>query len=179
MPSVAGRLPATLEAAGGGDGGPGARGWLDALLALDFATYLPGSILTKVDRASMAHGLEVRPPFLARDVVDWAFTLPSSLKLHRGTSKYLLKRAAAGHLPDDIIHRPKKGFAIPVGAWLRGPLKARLAQALSPSPLWDSGLLDRSVFQVFAAEHAARRGDHSKALWSLVVLDAWVRRELA
>jgi asparagine synthase (glutamine-hydrolysing) len=146
-------------------------------LALDFLSYLPGSVLTKVDRASMAHGLEVRPPFLDDEIVDWAFSLPSRLKVRGGQTKYLLKLAATGHLPARIIHRPKKGFGIPLGSWLRGPLRGRLSQALGPSVLWDSGLLDREAFGGWAGMHAARTGDYSKALWALIVLDEWVRRE--
>jgi asparagine synthase (glutamine-hydrolysing) len=125
----------------------------------------------------MAHGLEVRPPLLDNEMIDWAFSLPSSLKLRRGQTKYLLKRAASGHLPERIIHRPKKGFGIPLRAWLRGPMRDRVGRALEPSALWDSGLLDRGAFQTWARMHAERRGDHSKALWALIVLDDWVRRE--
>jgi asparagine synthase (glutamine-hydrolysing) len=172
LPSTAGVLPSPL------DGDPeDARDGLDRLLALDFHTYLPGSVLTKVDRASMAHGLEVRPPLLDNEMIDWAFSIPSSLKLHRGTTKYVLKLAAAGHLPPDIIRRPKKGFGIPLRSWIRGPIRDRVTRALQPSALWDAGLLDRGAFQTWARMSAERRGDHSKALWALVVLDEWVRRE--
>jgi asparagine synthase (glutamine-hydrolysing) len=150
---------------------------LNAILALDFSTYLPSSVLTKVDRASMAHGLEVRPPLLDDDIVDWAFSLPSSLKLRRGRTKYLLKLAARGKIPASIIDRPKKGFGIPLGAWLRGPLRGRLDDAFRPSPLWSSRLLDRGAFLRWATMHAERQGDYSKALWALIVLDEWVRRE--
>jgi asparagine synthase (glutamine-hydrolysing) len=172
LPSTAGSIPSPLD----GDH-PVTRDWLDAVLALDFSTYLPGSVLTKVDRASMAHGLEVRPPILDNEMVNWAFSLPSSLKLHRGQTKFILKLAARTHLPEQILHRPKKGFGIPLRAWLRGPLRERVVRALEPSPLWDSGLLDREAFRDWARLNEARRGDYSKALWALVVLDEWVRRE--
>jgi asparagine synthase (glutamine-hydrolysing) len=147
------------------------------LLALDFVTYLPGSVLTKVDRASMAHGLEVRPPMLDNEVVDWAFGLPSSLKLQRGRSKFLLKLSARGHLPDEIIDRKKKGFGIPLRSWLRGPLRPRLEKALEPSALWASGLLHREAFLGWTRRLETRSGDYSKALWALIVLDEWIRRE--
>jgi asparagine synthase (glutamine-hydrolysing) len=153
------------------------RDWLNRLLALDFRTYMPGSVLTKVDRASMAHGLEVRPPLLDNEMIDWAFSIPSPLKLRHGITKYLLKLAANGHLPERIIRRPKKGFGIPLRAWIRGPMRDRVAKALEPSALWDSGLLDHEAFRRWARMSAERRGDHSKALWALVVLDEWVRRE--
>jgi asparagine synthase (glutamine-hydrolysing) len=172
VPSSTGDLPIPLD--------PGIASFGDSnngLLALDFTTYLPGSVLTKVDRASMAHGLEVRPPMLDNEIVDWVFSLPSSFKLRKGRSKFLLKLAARGHLPDDIIDRKKKGFGIPLRAWLRGPLRGRMLRALEPSPLWASGLLRRDAFMRFACMLEARKGDYSKALWALIVLDEWVRRE--
>jgi asparagine synthase (glutamine-hydrolysing) len=172
VPSTSGFLPATLE-----NGAPDLRDSLNRLLALDFHTYLPSSVLTKVDRASMAHGLEVRPPMLDNDIVDWVFSIPSSFKLRRGRTKYLLKLAARGRVPQEIIDRPKKGFGIPIAAWLRGPLRDRLASALQPSPLWTSRLLDRESFVDWARLHASRQGDYSKALWALIVLDEWARRE--
>ena len=172
LPATVGCTPSPLD----GDY-PDTSDWLNRLLVLDFSSYLPGSVLTKVDRASMAHGLEVRPPLLDNEMIDWAFSLPSSLKLRHGTTKYLLKLAATGHLPERIIHRPKKGFGIPLRAWLRGPMRNRVTRALEPSALWDAGVLDRGAFLTWARMHAERRGDHSKALWALIVLDEWVRRE--
>jgi asparagine synthase (glutamine-hydrolysing) len=172
VPRASGFPPATLE-----NGAPAMRDPLNAILALDFLTYLPSSVLTKVDRASMAHGLEVRPPMLDNDIVDWVFSLPSSLKVRSRRGKILLKSAARGRLPRRIIDRPKKGFGIPLAAWLRGPLRERTEVALRPSPLWTSGMLDRAAFANWAALHVARRGDYSKALWALIVLDEWVRRE--
>jgi asparagine synthase (glutamine-hydrolysing) len=172
LPETAGCTPSPLD----GDY-PDTSDLLNRLLVLDFATYLPGSVLTKVDRASMAHGLEVRPPLLDNEMIDWAYSLPAHLKFHRGSTKYLLKKAATGHVPDRIIHRPKKGFGIPLRAWLRGPMRDRVTRALQPSALWDAGVLDREAFEGWARMHAERRGDHSKALWALIVLEEWVRRE--
>jgi asparagine synthase (glutamine-hydrolysing) len=172
VPRASGYPPATLES-----GAPAMRDPMNAILALDFLTYLPSSVLTKVDRASMAHGLEVRPPMLDNEIVDWVFSLPSSLKVRSRRGKVLLKSAARGQLPRRIIERPKKGFGIPLAAWLRGPLRGRTEAALRPSPLWSSGLLDRAAFADWASLHAAHRGDYSKALWALIVLDEWVRRE--
>lgn len=147
---------------------------LHRMLALDFQTYLPGSVLAKVDRASMAHGLEVRPALLDNDLIDWALSLPSKLKVRNETTKYLFKKAARGHLPNDIIDRPKKGFGIPLAAWLRGPLRHPIASILERSPAWDSGLLDRRTFEQYNAEHLARRADKSKPLWGLFVFDRWL-----
>ena len=163
--------PATLETPhpSGGD-------WLNAILALDFATYMPGSVLTKVDRAAMAHGLEVRPPLLGNAMVDLAFASPSRDKLRGKTSKFLLKRAVRGRIPDEVIDRPKKGFGIPLAAWLRGPLAARVQAVVAESPLWDLGCADQTVFARWFDEHRDRRRDRSKPLWALYVLDRWLRR---
>jgi asparagine synthase (glutamine-hydrolysing) len=149
---------------------------LNSLLALDFISYLPGSVLTKVDRASMAHGLEVRPPFLDNEVIDWAFSLPARLKLRGGTGKYLLKKAVRAHLPPGIADRRKKGFAIPLVKWLKGPLRERVQQILRSSPLWDQRVLDRQCFATWADEHTSGRTDRSKSLWALIVLDNWSKR---
>lgn len=149
---------------------------LGSLLALDFVTYLPGSVLTKVDRASMAHGLEVRPPLLDGDLVDWAFQLPSKYKIRGRTGKFLLKRAAAASLPQEVIRRPKKGFAIPLARWIRGPLAPRIRDVVTHSPIWQSGLAERSVFERYEREHQSRQRDRSKPLWALYVLDRWLER---
>ncbi len=137
---------------------------------------MSGSVLTKVDRAAMAHGLEVRPPLLDDALVDFAFSLPSRTKLPGRKSKYLLKCAARGQIPDAVIDRPKKGFGIPLAAWLRGPLAARLEAVLAESPLWELGLVDRAVFAGWQTEHRERKRDRSRPLWALYVLDRWLRR---
>ena len=152
---------------------------LNAILALDFMTYLPGSVLTKVDRASMAHSLEVRPPLLDNTLIEHAFSLWSSFKLRGRTSKFLLKRAAAGHLPDEIINRRKKGFGIPLSRWLKGPLAERVERILQPGPIWDACGLDRDVFVAWRDEHHAARVDRSKPLWALIVLEHWFARTVS
>jgi asparagine synthase (glutamine-hydrolysing) len=165
-PALDARLPVT------GD-------YLQRILALDFSTYMSGSVLTKVDRASMAHGLEVRPPLLGNAMIDMAFALPSKYKVRGRTTKYLLKRAARGKIPDDIIDRPKKGFGIPLASWLRGPLRPRIEEVVARSPVWATGHFDRDVWAAWNGEHQGRRRDHSKALWALLVLDHWARRNYA
>ncbi|MBI5498548.1 MAG: asparagine synthase (glutamine-hydrolyzing) [Deltaproteobacteria bacterium] len=171
LPSLDGRLPATLRDVRAPD-----HDALNRILKLDFTTYMSGSVLTKVDRASMAHALEVRPPLLDNDVVDWSFRTPSSLKLHRLQTKHLLKAAARGHVPDAIIDRPKKGFGIPLRTWLRGGLRPTLEGVLRESPVWDLGLLDRAVFGDWVRTHVEGSADHSKGLWALLVLDRWTRK---
>jgi asparagine synthase (glutamine-hydrolysing) len=171
IPAAHGLRPPTLEARL-----PATDDQLQRILALDFSTYMPGSVLTKVDRASMAHGLEVRPPLLDNGLVDWAFSLPSRYKVRRRQGKFLLKRAARGKIPDEIIDRPKKGFGIPLAGWLRGPLRGRLEEVVARSPVWSLDLLSRGVFEEWNRDHQAQRSDHAKPLWALLVLDHWFRR---
>jgi asparagine synthase (glutamine-hydrolysing) len=171
VPWAAGRRPALLDAAP-----PATDDRLHRMLALDFSTYLPGSVLTKVDRASMAHGLEVRPPLLDNALIDWAFALPSRTKLRGGVGKYLFKLAVRGRLPDEIIDRPKKGFGIPLARWLRGPLRERVEEVVARSPLFGLGLLGQQAFAEWNRDHQEKRRDASKPLWALVVLDHWYRR---
>jgi asparagine synthase (glutamine-hydrolysing) len=153
---------------------------VQSALALDFRTYLPGSVLTKVDRAAMANSLEVRPPLLDNELIDFAFGVSSSLKMRGGVGKALLKRAAESLLPADILHRRKKGFGIPLAAWLSGPLHPRMKWILEDSPLWGrqnaDSILSRSRFVQWETEHRERRVDRSKPLWALLVLDHWARR---
>lgn len=164
--------PATLRRVLSDPGDP-----LNAILALDFTTYLPGSVLTKVDRASMAHGLEVRPPMLDNAMIDWAFTISSHRKLRGKVGKAFFKRAAEAHLPRDIVNRRKQGFSIPLAAWLRGPLRSSVEEALDSPVLWEGRSLNREVFLTWNGRHQARLTDFSKPLWALVVLDRWTRRE--
>jgi asparagine synthase (glutamine-hydrolysing) len=145
------------------------------ILALDFATYLPGSVLAKVDRASMAHGLEVRPPFLANEMVRAGLAAPAARKLRGFRTKDVLRRAARAHLPRAITRRRKHGFGIPLGAWLRGPLLPLLEDALGDPRVEDAGL-DRAVARAWAARLFAREEDRAKPLWALVVLVHWMRR---
>jgi asparagine synthase (glutamine-hydrolysing) len=162
--------PATL-AAHAHDRGPDP---IAIATALDFGTYMPGSVLTKVDRASMAHGLEARPPFLDETVVALAARMSSRDKVRGSTGKWILRQASEAALPPSILERGKHGFSVPLAAWLRGPLAPRLDRILRESPAWS--ILERDAFARFHAAHRARRGDHAKGLWALVVLDAWMRK---
>jgi len=146
---------------------------LNRLLALDFATYMSGSVLTKVDRASMAWSLEVRPPILDNEMIDWAFQIPSSLKLRGLSSKFLLKRAAAPHLPADILRRRKKGFGIPLARWLRGPLRPLVEESVAGIGASSEGIVDARAARGMMHEHFDMRHDHSKTLWALVVFASW------
>jgi asparagine synthase (glutamine-hydrolysing) len=153
---------------------PGADA-LTRSLALYQDTYLPEDILTKVDRASMARGLEVRAPFLDADLVETVLALPARYKYGRGRTKRLLKRAAAGRLPAAILARPKKGFGIPVARWLRGPLAPLLDEYLGPEPLARQGLLDPAEVSRLVREHRDGARDHRKPLWTLLIFQLWCR----
>ncbi len=152
------------------DGGADA---LSRSLALYQDTYLPEDILTKVDRASMACGLEVRAPFLDAGLVDFMQGLPPSFKLGRNRTKRLLKRAVAGKLPPEILARPKKGFGIPVASWLRGPLAPLMNELLAPERLKRQGLFNAQVVARRIVEHQSGEHDHRKPLWTLLIFQLW------
>lgn len=145
---------------------------------LDFKTYLPGDILTKVDRASMAHGLEVRVPILDHQLVEWAAGIPPNLKLRGRNGKYIFKKALESYLPKDILYRPKMGFAVPLAAWLRGPLRQRMRQVLLSPLLAESGIFEMNFLQRMVDDHEAGRGDYSPVLWALLMFEASWRRLL-
>ena len=152
------------------------RDALNDLMALDLGSYLPGSILTKVDRAAMAHGLEVRPVMLDNSLVEMAFSVGSAWKLRGLTSKYLLKRAVRRQLPPSIVHRRKHGLAVPLASWLNGPLAPLVRQALGSSLLCDAQFLCRDSFARLFDEHRRGSADWSRPLWALLVLQGWAAR---
>ncbi|NHN36703.1 amidotransferase 1, exosortase A system-associated [Pseudomaricurvus alcaniphilus] len=141
---------------------------------LDFKTYLPGDILTKVDRASMAHGLEVRVPILDHKVVEWMSGLPPELKLRNGEGKYIFKKSLESRLPADILYRSKMGFAVPLASWFRGPLKQKAEQALLGDRLLDTGLFDRNYLKTILERHQSGRSEFSAHIWSLLMFDAFL-----
>lgn len=150
---------------------------LDELLLFDFKTYLPGSVLSKVDRASMGKSLEVRPPFLDNDLVDYVQKLDSEFKFKNKTSKYILKSAYRGLIPDEILFRKKKGFGIPLASWIKGPLSTRLKEIFETSPLFlDEAMLDKKFFLNLWHKHNENKIDASRPLWSLIVLEHWRTR---
>jgi asparagine synthase (glutamine-hydrolysing) len=129
---------------------------------LDYKTYLPGDILTKVDRASMAHSLEVRVPFLDYRFVEWAASLPTAAKLAGSEGKAVLKKALEPLLPREILYRDKMGFAVPLDMWFRGSLEQR------------SGLFDRTELRKIGADHRSGRRDYSAVLWSLLMFEGFL-----
>ena len=143
-------------------------------LAADRETFLPGDLLPKVDRMSMAHSLEVRVPYLDNEVVDLVLPLPGRLKQSLRRDKILLREAAAGLLPPSAAARPKRGFDVPIGAWLRGPLRPAMFDLLSWETITRQGLLQPQMVGRLVDEHLGERTDHGRALWALMVLSNWL-----
>jgi asparagine synthase (glutamine-hydrolysing) len=161
-----------------------ARRWLEwadvdpvnGRLEADRCVFLPGDLLPKVDRMSMAHSLEVRVPYLDNEVVDLVLALPGRLKQSLMRDKILLRKVAAGLLPKAGSLRRKRGFEVPIGAWLRGPLRPVLTDQLSAAHVADSGVLQVAEVSRLVDEHLAGDRDHGRALWSLMVLSRWLVR---
>lgn len=145
---------------------------------LDIKTYLAGDILTKVDRASMAHSLEVRVPILDHELVEWISALPPEMKLNGSEGKYIFKQAMRGYLPDNTLYRKKMGFSVPLASWFRGPLRARVRQALLDGPLASSGMFCPAFLARLVDQHQSGRRDNSALIWSLLVYDAFQKRVL-
>jgi asparagine synthase (glutamine-hydrolysing) len=155
---------------GGGD-------WLAGLQYRDLHTYLPLDILTKVDRMTMAHSLEARPPLLDHELVEFAATIPAKFRLHDGSTKYLFKRAMRGVLPDHIIDRQKHGFAVPLARWFRGELSAFARDLLLSPTCRQRGFFDdRYVTRLF--EQNDRGRDLDLQLWTMLSFELWCRRFL-
>lgn len=146
---------------------------LNAIIRVYLRTYLLDDILFKVDRASMYASLEVRAPFLDPDVVALINRMPQDLKRRGSTGKYLLKRTMRGKLPDAIIDRPKKGFGLPLSAWLRGALRPMCQELLDPSRLQQQGFFDPAYVTRLVGEHMSGRANHRKLLWTLMVFQLW------
>jgi len=142
----------------------------------DIKTYLPGDILTKVDRASMAHSLEVRVPLLDHPFVEWTAKIPSRLKLRGREGKYIFKKALEPHVPADVMYRPKMGFAVPLAAWFRGPLGPQVRAALTGPTLAGTGMFDTRYLARLVDEHQSGVREHSAILWSLLMFDSFLRQ---
>ncbi len=153
-----------------------ARSGLDRAQYADLMFWLPGDILTKVDRTSMAVSLEAREPLLDHRLIEFAATLPDSLRVRGRQGKWLLKKAMRRYLPDQILFRPKQGFVTPIAEWLRGPLAGEAKAISSSAALARTGWFDSRKLAGLAEAHIAGRSDHSRLLWQLVMLDRSLRK---
>ncbi|SFG43634.1 asparagine synthase (glutamine-hydrolyzing) [Methylobacterium gossipiicola] len=151
---------------------PGDGPLLDRMRRLDSLAYLPDDVLAKVDRASMAAGLEARVPLLDRSVVAFAWRLPPHLLVRNGARKWLLREVLARHVPRAVFERPKQGFAPPLAAWLRGPLRAYAGDLLH-APDLGGGFLDRARVRAMFAEHQTGTRNHAVGLWPILMFEAW------
>lgn len=145
---------------------------------LDTKTYLVGDINTKVDRASMAHSLEVREPLMDHQLVEWLATLPSSLKVRGQEGKFLLKKAMEPLLPGAVLYRPKMGFSVPLAQWFRGPLKQRVRSAVLGERLAGTGWFQRPYLEHLVNAHQSGARDYSSPLWTLLMFEAFLRNVL-
>ena len=158
------------------DLGPGTSDAL-RMMYCDAVSYLPDDILAKVDRASMAVSLETRVPFLDHRVAELAARFPLDLKVHGGKGKYIVRKLLDRMVPRELIERPKAGFAIPVGEWIKGALRPWAEDLLDPTRMRAEGLLDPEIVQRRWQDHLRGRRDSSPALWALLMFQAWVREQ--
>ena len=149
---------------------------MDRVMYLDVKTYLVDDILTKVDKMSMAVSLEARVPLLDHKLLEFAARVPSGLKLRRGISKYLLRRALDRHVPRPLVESPKHGFTAPIADWLRGPIESLATDLLFDGRMRDRGLFEAKTVRRLWDEHRQGRVDHRHRLWSLVMLELWFRQ---
>jgi asparagine synthase (glutamine-hydrolysing) len=155
---------------------PGAGAPLTAYQLLDFETYLGGDLLVKVDRCTMAHGVESRAPFLRHSLIEFAMALPDDAKLRGSSGKWALKQAAKDLLPADVLTRRKQGFSPPFSAWARGPMRGLVVDALSHSRVARAGVLDPVAVQRVVRDHLDGREDRGRTLWTLLSLQCWAER---
>jgi len=157
--------------------GPALDDPVDHMMYLDTMTYLPDDILTKVDRATMAASLEGRMPFLDPDLAALAWRLRPDMKMRAGTGKWALRQVLHRYVPPALVERPKAGFGVPVGAWLRGPLRPWADDLLGARRLEDDGLLAAQPVRRMWAEHLSGRHDRQFELWDVLMFQAWLRAQ--
>ncbi|MCC2614859.1 amidotransferase 1, exosortase A system-associated [Aestuariibacter halophilus] len=149
---------------------------LQLIQYLDMKTYLPGDILTKVDRASMAHSLEVRVPLIDHEFLQWSNKIPSHYKLQGNNGKAIFKKALEPKLPHDVLYRDKMGFGVPISKWFRGPLKDKLRQRILHGKMMDSGYFDPAVLNNMVEGHINGTQENGQMLWAMMMFEAFLQR---
>ncbi len=160
--------------ANAGAGLPG----VERMQLLDGLSYLPGDILTKVDRATMAASLEARVPLIDHRVIAFAFSLPPEMRIRDGKGKWALRRLLARHVPEHLFERPKMGFGVPLDRWLRGPLAEWAADLLSPGSLASGGFIRPGPVQAAWSQHLSGRRNRQHELWAVLMFETWRRKWL-
>jgi asparagine synthase (glutamine-hydrolysing) len=146
----------------------------ECMTHLDTVTYLPDDILVKVDRAAMSNSLETRIPLLDHRIVEFAAQLPLSMKIHQGTGKWILRELLDRYVPRNLIERPKSGFGIPVGEWLKGPLQEWAEDLLSEQKLKNGGYFDVKQVRKVWEQHSSGKKNQQYQLWSVLMFQAWL-----
>jgi asparagine synthase (glutamine-hydrolysing) len=151
---------------------------VDRVLGLDFKTYLPDQLLTKMDVSTMAHSVEGRSPLLSKELIEFAALIPASLRLRGYNTKYLLKKLAARYVPPEIVYRKKRGFVMPISGWLRGELAGSMRAVLQSRSFAERDWIRPDSVQRMIAEHSSGQRNWSEQLWTLFVLELWARTAL-
>jgi asparagine synthase (glutamine-hydrolysing) len=151
---------------------------VDRVLCLDFKTYLPDQLLTKMDVSTMAHSVEARSPLLSKELIEFAALIPASLRLRGYNTKYLLKKLAARYVPPEIVYRKKRGFVMPISNWLRSELAGSMRGVLESRSFAERNWIRPESVQRMIAEHSTEQRNWSEQLWTLFVLELWARTAL-